>query len=109
MPKSRPATWLEKEMMLNLIKKSGKKLDVDLDKCDYIRSSAGNLVCMFEDQPVFYVTKGCRLAMPPRPKKIKTSLRNKNLKKLAKKDAKKKAAHEKQVEKQRRCRTERNA
>ena len=101
MPKSRPATWLEKEMMLNLIKKSGKKLDVDLDKCDYIRSSAGNLVCMFEDQPVFYVTKGCRLAMPPRPKKIKTSLRNKNLKKLAKKDAKKKAAHEKQVEKQR--------
>ena len=39
--------------------------------------------------------------MPPRPKKIKTSLRNKNLKKLAKKDAKKKAAHEKQVEKQR--------
>lgn len=37
MPKSRPATWLEKEMMLNLIKKSGKKLDVDLDKCDYIR------------------------------------------------------------------------
>ena len=26
MPKSRPATWLEKEMMLNLIKKSGKNL-----------------------------------------------------------------------------------
>ena len=47
MPKSRPATWLEKEMMLNLIKKSGKKLDVDLDKCDYIRSSAGNLVCKY--------------------------------------------------------------
>ena len=87
MPKSRPATWLEKEMMLNLIKKSGKKLDVDLDKCDYIRSSAGNLVCMFEDQPVFYVTCNAATAKENKNKPAKQKL-----KKAGKKGCKKESS-----------------
>ena len=58
---------------------------------------------MFEDQPVFYVTKGCRLAMPPRPKKIKNKpAKRKTSKKLAKKGCQKRKQHMRnRLEKQR--------
>ena len=58
MAKPRPATWLEKEMIYDAVKSSGEELPVDLKQCDFSRSGAGNLVCRFDGQQIFYLTKG---------------------------------------------------
>ena len=66
MAKPRPATWLEKEMIYDAVKNSGEELPVDLKQCEFSRSGAGNLVCRFDGQQIFYVTKGGNLVVTSR-------------------------------------------
>lgn len=87
MAKARPATWMEKEMMLDMLKNSGTDVNVDLTQCSYTRSSSGNLVCMKNGVPIFYILKNGTFALPPLDKN--TSLRERNLKRLEKEQQKK--------------------
>ena len=70
MAKPRPATWLEKEMIYDAVKNSSEELPVDLKQCDFSRSGAGNLVCRFDGQQIFYF-KGRKLSSDI--KRIKSS------------------------------------
>ena len=102
MAKPRPATWLEKEMIYDAVKNSSEELPVDLKQCDFSRSGAGNLVCRFDGQQIFYLTKGGNLVVTSRELKAQktrqkferekaTKTRSKN-KKTAKKERKKRTA-----------------
>lgn len=95
MAKPRPATWLEKEMIYDAVKNSSEELPVDLKQCDFSRSGAGNLVCRFDGQQIFYLTKGGNLVVTSRELKAQ-----KTRQKFEREKAKRKQKHEAKIRKQ---------
>ena len=95
MAKPRPATWLEKEMIYDAVKNSSEELPVDLKQCDFSRSGAGNLVCRFDGQQIFYLTKGGNLVVTSRELKAQ-----KTRQKFERDKAKRKQKHEAKIRKQ---------
>lgn len=95
MAKPRPATWLEKEMIYDAVKNNGEELPVDLKQCDFSRSGAGNLVCRFDGQQIFYLTKGGNLVVTSRELKAQ-----KTRQKFEREKAKRKQKHEAKIRKQ---------
>ena len=95
MAKPRPATWLEKEMIYDAVKNNGEELPVDLKQCDFSRSGAGNLVCRFDGQQIFYLTKGGNLVVTSRELKAQ-----KTRQKFERDKAKRKQKHEAKIRKQ---------
>lgn len=95
MAKPRPATCLEKEMIYDAVKNSSEELPVDLKQCDFSRSGAGNLVCRFDGQQIFYLTKGGNLVVTSRELKAQ-----KTRQKFEREKAKRKQKHEAKIRKQ---------
>ena len=95
MAKPRPATWLEKEMIYDAVKNNGEELPVDLKQCDFSRSGAGNLVCRFDNQQIFYLTKGGNLVVTSRELKAQ-----KTRQKFEREKEKRKQKHEAKIRKQ---------
>lgn len=95
MAKPRPATWLEKEMIYDAVKNNGEGLPVDLKQCDFSRSGAGNLVCRFDNQQIFYLTKGGNLVVTSRELKAQ-----KTRQKFEREKEKRKQKHEAKIRKQ---------
>ena len=95
MAKPRPATWREKEMIYDAVKNSSEELPVDLKQCDFSRSGAGNLVCRFDGQQIFYLTKGGNLVVTSRELKAQ-----KTRQKFEREKAKRKQKHEAKIRKQ---------
>lgn len=95
MAKPRPATWLEKEMIYDAVKNSSEELPVDLKQCDFSRSGAGNLVCRFDGQQIFYLTKGGNLVVTSRELKAQ-----KTRQKFEREKEKRKQKHEAKIRKQ---------
>ena len=95
MAKPRPATWLEKEMIYDAVKNSGEELPVDLKQCEFSRSGAGNLVCRFDGQQIFYLTKGGNLVVTSRELKAQ-----KTRQKFEREKEKRKQKHEAKIRKQ---------
>ena len=95
MAKPRPAPWLEKEMIYDAVKNSSEELPVDLKQCDFSRSGAGNLVCRFDGQQIFYLTKGGNLVVTSRELKAQ-----KTRQKFERDKAKRKQKHEAKIRKQ---------